>query len=402
MRVLATIIVPPHLSASGAVNAGLALSRAVAEHCTVDVALMASIDGAERLGQAMLYRRRAVTPFYTLTSRLPNRFRTLFYRSDLPELVQRGSYDLVHIHNPVPTLEMRRIARACRRVGTPYVVSTHGFVEVMSAEQAYGLRLHERVALKLLMQLPLREVVDHAAMIFALSPQERPLLHRLGVADVKIAVVTNGVNEYYYAEPTHDEINTVRATFGLPAQGEQDTPVAMFLGNHTQNKGLNVLLAAFLSLEIPYQLVVAGKKRENIDYLGYAARCLPGQRIVFTDSVSDTEVRALLHCADLFVFPSLADTLPLVVLEAMATGLPVLATTVGGIPYQVDDSCGRLVPPGDVPALRRALEDLFDRRATLKALGVTARRRVRERFDWGRSATEALKHYQAILKAHQT
>ena len=230
----------------------------------------------------------------------------------------------------------------------------------------------------------------------------RDRLHRLGIADEKIAVVTNGVNEYYYAEPTDDEINTVRKTFGLPAKGERDTPVAMFLGNHTQNKGIDILLAAFLSLEIPYQLVVAGKKRENIDYSSYAARCLPGQRIVFTDHVSDTEVRALLHCADLFVFPSLADTLPLVVLEAMATGLPVLATTVGGIPYQVDDSCGRLVPPGNVPALRHALEDLFDQRATLKALGVRARRRVRERFDWGRSAAEALKHYQAILKANQT
>jgi starch synthase len=397
MKLLATIVVPPHLSASGAVNAGLALSRAVAERCDVDVALMAASAGEEQLGRATLLRRRASTPLQAITGRLPNRFRTLFYRSDLPELVGRGPYDLVHIHNPVPTLEMRRIARACRRHHIPYVVSTHGFVEVISAARAYRLRPHERIALHLLMQAPLREVVDHAARIFALSPEEHPLLQGLGVPPEKVSIVTNGVNPFYYGEPTEAELAAVRHAFDLPVPAPGGPLVAMFLGNHTQNKGIDVLLEAMLATQVPYVLIVAGKRRDTIDYAGYAARCRPGQRIIFTDSVSDSQVRALFHCSELFVFPSLADTLPLVVLEAMAAGLPVLATTVGGIPYEVDSSCGRLVPPGDPQALRSALEGLAASRELLKAMGVAARRRVFEQFNWNRSADEAYRQYKSVL-----
>jgi len=276
-------------------------------------------------------------------------------------------------------------------------VSTHGFVELLSAAHAYKLRPHERIALRLLMRAPLQEVVDHAARIFALSPAEHPLLKQLRVPDAKIALVTNGVNPFYFGAPEASELAEVQRTFALTAREKDGPPVAMFLGNHTQNKGLDVLLEALLASSRPYLLIVAGKKRETINYAGYLARCRPGQRIIFTDSVSDQQVRALFHCADLFVFPSLADTLPLVVLEAMAAGLPVLATTVGGIPYQVDASCGRLVPPGDVEALRVAFEEFSTQRDSLRIMGAAARERVRERFDWSRSSDEAYRQFLSIL-----
>ena len=71
-----------------------------------------------------------------------------------------------------------------------------------------------------------------------------------------------------------------------------------------------------------------------------SAKCRPDQQIIVTGRLRDDEVGAALRRSDLFVFPTLADTFPLVVLEAMAHGVPVLASRVGGIPHQLDERCG--------------------------------------------------------------
>ena len=92
-----------------------------------------------------------------------------------------------------------------------------------------------------------------------------------------------------------------------------------------------------------------------------------------TGRLSDAEVGALMRRADLFVFPTLADTLPLVVFEAMAQAVPVLASAVGGIPYQIDPGCGQLVPPNDAAALAAAIERLVQDRARLLQDEIAAR-----------------------------
>ncbi|MES2866102.1 MAG: glycosyltransferase family 4 protein, partial [Actinomycetota bacterium] len=94
--------------------------------------------------------------------------------------------------------------------------------------------------------------------------------------------------------------------------------------------------------------------------------------------------------SDIFVFPTLADTLPLVVLEAMAQGLPVIASSVGGIPYQLDDACGVLVEPGDPAALAAAVQRLAAQPMMLAAMGRRARARVGTHFTWETAAASAM------------
>ncbi len=401
MKILAAIVIPPHLGVSGAVNAGVGLSRALAEFCSVDIALMADSDSVEQVGQARLLRRRAHNPLSFTRTFLPDRVRTLLYRSTIPDLVAKGGYDLVHIHNPIPTLEMRRIAAACVDRGVPYVVSTHGFVEVTSGGQAFAVKPYELLAWRLLVEQPLRFVVANATMMFATSPADVAILQGMHVPEQKIALVTNGVDPFFCEPPSDAEIAAVCKRFSLPTVKNESTPVCFFLGNHTNNKGLSVLVEAFAQTDRPYLLIVGGKQRPAIPYATYTARCRPGQRMIFTDSLSNAEARALFNYADLFVFPSLADTLPLVVLEAMASGLPVLSTTVGGIPFQVDTTCGCLVPPGDPVALRVAFETMTANPALLHKMGEAAIRRVREKFDWRQSANVAFRNYQAMIVAGQ-
>ncbi|MGN6133512.1 MAG: glycosyltransferase family 4 protein, partial [Aureliella sp.] len=394
MKILAAIVIPPHLSASGAVNAAIAISQSLTQHCEIDVALMADETSTQWQGPVRVLRRRATSPLDFTEGWLPNKYRTLFYGSDIPTLV--GSYDLVHIHNALPALEMRRIAVACRRLGKPYVLTTHGFVEILGMQAAYQLNPVQALAGHFFVTRPLQYVIEHAAKICCLAPQDQGLLAARGVAADKLVVIPNGVQKSFFPEPTAETLAAVCAKFSLPLAKSPDVPVCFFLANHTRNKGLDILLDAFLGSDLPYCLIVGGKKRDY-DYEAYVARVKPGQRVLFTDALSDVEIRALHHYADLFVFPSRADTLPLVVLEAMAAGRPVLSTRVGGIPFQIDDTCGRLVAPEDPIALRRAFEELSRDRGRLVSLGQAALARVKSMFDWDRSASLTYDVYQQIL-----
>jgi glycosyltransferase involved in cell wall biosynthesis len=95
-----------------------------------------------------------------------------------------------------------------------------------------------------------------------------------------------------------------------------------------------------------------------------------------------TDVQELLATADVFVLSTRSEGLPLSVLEAMAAGLPVVASDVGGIPELVADGVsGVLVPPGDPDALAEAIERLLENSPLAQQLGLAGRRRVLENFD---------------------
>jgi starch synthase len=393
MKVLAAVVIPPHLGDSGAVNAAIHLSQSLTQHCKIDLALMSDCNKQSAQGQLTIMHRRANNVMSFTKYFLPNKYRTLFYRSDISSLV--ASYDLVHIHNPIPAIEMRNIAKACVAHKIPYVITTHGFVEVMGITKAYDLNRLEAMVGQWMIRKPLEYVIQNATKICCLAPQDRDLLRHRGLPDDKLVVIPNGVHLDAYAPPTDDELATVCTKFHLPKEKRSNTPVCFFLANHTRNKGLDVLVDAFRGTEIPYCLIVGGKKRDY-DYVGYAKNLKSTQRIVFTDALTNQEIRVLHHYSDLFVFPTRADTLPLVVLEAMASSRPVLSTTVGGIPYQVDDSCGRLVEPDNPIALRIAFETLVQDPARLRAMGLAARRKVSEQFDWDVSGAMTFEIYRQV------
>ena len=121
-----------------------------------------------------------------------------------------------------------------------------------------------------------------------------------------------------------------------------------------------------------------GTERPNVQRRANDLRIGEG-RLQFLGSRSD--IHALLAAADFFVLPSDVEGLPMAVLEAMAHGLPVVATAVGGIPEVITDGReGLLVPPGDAAALARAIQRLLTSSEMRLRLGDAARDRVSKEF----------------------
>lgn len=160
---------------------------------------------------------------------------------------------------------------------------------------------------------------------------------------------------------------------------------ALFAGRLSPEKGIDVLVQAFEGLD-GVHLVVAGDgpERALLDVGGTAPRA---ELLGF---VTQEELGTRIGRASMLVVPSLREGFGVVALEAMARGVPVVASRVGGLARLVEhEVCGLLVEPGDARALRAAIERLRDDRELRERLGAAGRLRARERYGWPR-VTEAM------------
>ncbi len=141
-----------------------------------------------------------------------------------------------------------------------------------------------------------------------------------------------------------------------------------------EKKGHRYLLEALTDLpQVTLDVVGDGELRAD---LKRQVRTLDlGDRVRFLGERSKQEVAELMRDADLFVLPSLAENLPVVLIEAQASGLPAVTTRVGGVPELVDDAAGEIVPPADPPALAAAIRTALARDFDGPALAARARDR---------------------------
>lgn len=179
---------------------------------------------------------------------------------------------------------------------------------------------------------------------------------------------------------------------GAPAASNQVT--ALFAGRLSPEKGVDVLVEAFEQLD-GVQLVVAGDgpERERLE------RAALGDRMELLGFVSQAELGHRLDGASMLVMPSRREGFGVVALEAMARGVPVVASRVGGLARLVEhERTGLLVPPGDASALRAAIERLRDDPALCSRLGAMARARASEQYGWDRVTAAMLEAYELAAR----
>lgn len=218
-------------------------------------------------------------------------------------------------------------------------------------------------------QVYIRSTLNVAVAVIALGERWAVRLQQIAPR-AEITVVANAVR-------SHSPV--LQRAVGEPVR-------VIFLGDLSESKGAFLLLEAWRGLmdelgnQVSAELLLAGagdveRARRQVERLGMQ------QAVQVLGWVEPSRVQALLAASQVLVLPSRNEGQPMAVLEAMAHGLCLVVTDVGGLPDLVDPSCGILVPVDDRAALTRALREVITDDDARASLGAHAFRRVKERFD---------------------
>ncbi len=184
----------------------------------------------------------------------------------------------------------------------------------------------------------------------------------------------------------------------IPASSKTVGNVRVFAtaGSFAPSKATPLLVEAFMTVaairaDLRLTMLGDGAGRRRCEDIARSA----GGRVEFPGFRADVD--AQLRRADAFVLPSFNENLPLALLQAMAAGLPCIASDVGGVREVLDDGAGILVPPGNSQALIAAMELLISRPQLASRLGAAARKRVDERFSLSRCADDHVRLWSDIM-----
>jgi teichuronic acid biosynthesis glycosyltransferase TuaC len=290
--------------------------------------------------------------------------------------------DLYHAHWLFPTAWAT--IRATAGSGVPVVASARG-----SDVHTYPVRIRRLRRLA-------RDAMGQATLVTAVSRALMQQAKMLGPPGMSIDVVHNGVDDQLFF-PVSDR-RGLRRDLGVAQEGFYWVSVCRLV----PEKGPAELLGAFARLaacSARARLILVGDGPEGAFLKRQVTEQKLEDRVVFAGRRSPEEVARWLQAADAFVLASHGEGLPNVVLEAMASGLPVVATDVGGTGEVVlNDVSGLLVPPRDVTALAGAMIRISDDPDLAARFGVEGRRRVERHFGWNASARRWIEVYEKALR----
>jgi glycosyltransferase involved in cell wall biosynthesis len=239
-------------------------------------------------------------------------------------------------------------------------------------------------------------VVGRADAFIANSAELRRELIQARFPSEHVLHISNGVDvEHFRPGPQHSEY---RRQTNLPPG-----PLVLFVGRLDPQKGVATLLAAARSLiptipELRVVLLGDGPLRSELE--ANVRQAGLSERVLFRGVVEN--VAPYLQAADVFVLPSLGEGMPNALLEAMATGLPCIATGVGGtMDVVTDGEDGLLVEPGNAVHLADALIRLLKDPAARDRLGRAARQTVERTYSLEQMSGEYLRVYQALASRRE-
>ena len=300
----------------------------------------------------------------------------------LAALLGSGGYDVVHVHGWPDMLFGAMLARPGRR--PPLVLSEHN---VTNRRRRPVFRPLDRLMYR-----------RYHRVVAVSEEVARALVTWLPETGPKVRVVYNGVEPGLFDQPPGTR-ETVRQALRLGPQ----VPLLLSVGGLQPRKGNDVLLDALAQLASWSKgarptLLVGGDGasesalraqtaalglRDDVRFLGYRQ-----------------DMPALMAAADLLVSASRWEGCPMVILEAMASGLPIVATAVGGVPELITDGVsGRLVPPEDPTALAEAIDGVLGDVDLARDMAARARRRVVADFTADVAARKLLDLYRDELSS---
>ncbi len=346
---------------------------------------------ARGVEQVLLCQKGSVLAVRAQECGLPVWERRLHGEVDLPAMraigarLRADAFDLVHLHTShAHTLGVlgARLAGRRRRGDRPATV----------VSRRVDFSIHKRR----LLDFARLKYTGGRDRILCVSEQIRQVLRKDGLPEDLLGVVHSGV-DVARLNGAPDRRADYRREFSVP----NGAPLLGTVGHLADHKGQRDLVAAapaVLARHPQARILVVGAG-ELLEPLAAQARELGvADRVLFPGFRSD--VPSLLAALDVFVFPSHLEGLGTSVLDALALGLPVVATTAGGIPEMIEDGVhGRLVPPRDPDALAAAILELLAQPERARALGQAGRARVLAEFTAERMVEKTLAEYGRLVES---
>jgi glycosyltransferase involved in cell wall biosynthesis len=293
------------------------------------------------------------------------------------QIIRRFNPDIVSAHSTKAGYAARL---ACAVLRKPVIFTAHGwaFTEGRSMWQRTILALAERLA------------ASTTAAIICVSAYDRELALKFKVAPPqKLVLIHNGVDPAPLLSAGGEH---VRQEFGLGK-----VPVLTMVGRLMPPKDPLTLLKACKLLQGEFKLLIVGDGKLRQPSEKFVSQNNLGHKVIFTGERRD--VPEILSASDIFILVSHWEGLPLAIIEAQISGLPIVASRIGGVPELVQDGInGFAISPGNVQALAEVIQRLLVDVQFRRRLGQEGRKKALDEFTFDRMLTKTYQVYEDVMK----
>jgi glycosyltransferase involved in cell wall biosynthesis len=317
----------------------------------------------------------------------------------IPRIARIAGFDVVHLHYPfIFGAELTLLARARRSAREQALLVHYKNRLVGGGPRGALFEGYEHTVAPLLVR-----AADRICVLSADHAESIPYLRRVGERQPeKLVEMPNGVDTELFS-PGRDEAR-MRDQLGVPGDALL-VAFAATLDRAHHFKRLDVAIDAIARLDDPrFHLVVAGGGELLEGFRAHAAATEARERIHFLGAVPHRELPAVLRSADAFLLTTEPpESFGIVLIEAMACGLPVIATDYAGVRAVVDEGQnGLLVPPGDSGAVASELRTLADAgEAGRERLGAAGRAKAEREWSWPRLVDRMDTAYREAIEARR-
>jgi glycosyltransferase involved in cell wall biosynthesis len=314
----------------------------------------------------------------------------------LPQICKENNIDIVHADVPHMSDVLLKLTKSNKNMVTTVhsVIEGHKKGIVASGLNFWDLEASERYTLGLfpLLSLVQKLYLNKSPEIIAVSNWMKRLLEKnYGITGVN--VIHNGIDHEHFSPKKQK--NAIR---GL----DIDKPIVLFSGRFIALKGINILVKAMHRVinEIrDVHFAFAGPEANMKWVRMFENEGIPSEYYTFLGYIPHTEMPDIYSASTIFVLPSLIESFPFSVLEAMSSGAAVIASNVGGVPEMIEDEVdGLLVPPGNPEILAEKILFLLNNESELKRISKKARERILGEFTSEIMSNKTEKIYERILK----
>jgi glycosyltransferase involved in cell wall biosynthesis len=296
------------------------------------------------------------------------------------------SSDLIHVHGH-PYLSSFIAAKMAKKYSKPLVVTQHNtFIEYKASRWDHIEWMNDATVGK--------QVLKKADKIVVVSNATRKYVLSLGADPEKVEVLRNGVDLNHF-RPLTETKDEIRKKLGIGS----DSSVVLTVRRLVYKNGIDTLLkSAVTAIKKNPRIffLVIGKGPDFSEVKARTEQLGIAKNFRLAGFIQDQDLPFYYNAADFFVLPSKSgEGLPLVALEAMACGLPVIATNVGGIKEVIMDNFGKMVPPDSPDSLGEAVlefseMELAARRGALRTI-------IEQEYSWEKNVGKLIKIYEELI-----